>query len=201
MGVALSNRHLMVRRNVLCYTTIILFTNPLTVGFADGVSRSFCKLLAGLGDHSCQYLATNLASSSQPAPVLPLNLTPAITSVSSKSQLVQTFLKLILAYTSLPGYHGVDEEESELTLGFWYLFQEALWNVDADADQEEVESPEHIKAERDQWTVAKAVYTELVKVLRRKVIWPPVSVLNGWARGKSLHKRNSWKAKLRIILL
>lgn len=128
-------------------------------------------------------MASNLASPALASPVLPEGLRPV--PLPPKSQLVQNFLKLLLAYTSLPGYHGVDEEESELTLGFWYLFQEALWNVDADVDEEEVETPEHVKAEKDQWTVAKAVYSELVKVLRRKVVWPPVSVLNGWARGVS----------------
>ncbi|CAL1698588.1 unnamed protein product [Somion occarium] len=157
-----------------------LIEQTLSAGFADSVSRSFCKLLAGLGEHSNQYLASSLASSVVPSPVLPDIL--ASPSLPTKSHLVHNYLKLLLAYTSLPGYHGVDEEESELTLGFWYLFQEALWNTDAELDQGEVDAAEHIKAEKDQWIVAKAVYSELVKVLRRKVVWPPADVLRGWTR-------------------
>lgn len=33
-----------------------------------------------------------------------------------KADLVQNFLKLLLAYTSMAGYYGLDEEESEMTL-------------------------------------------------------------------------------------
>ena len=45
-----------------------------------------------------------------------------------------------MAYTGMPGYYGVDEEQSEMTLGFWYLFQESLWSIGPDEydDEEEV---------------------------------------------------------------
>jgi len=49
---------------------------------------------------------------------------------TTKGHLVEDFLRLVLTYTRLPGYYGVDEEESEMTLGFWYLFQEALRSTD-----------------------------------------------------------------------
>lgn len=103
---------------------------------------------------------------------------------------MQTFLKLILAYSSLPGFYGVDEEESEMTLGFWYLFQEALWSVDYTLDDGEEEHShgrplldDEAKKEKQHEIVAKAVYSELVQALRRKVIWPPASILNTWAKG------------------
>lgn len=70
-----------------------------------------------------------------------------------------------------------------MTLGFWYLFQEALW---ASSDQEsegETDTAALEKHEKEQWTVAKAVYTELVKVLRRKVVWPAANVQQTWAKG------------------
>ena len=35
----------------------------------------------------------------------------------------------MLIYTGFPGYYGVDEDDSEATLGFWYLLQESLWEV------------------------------------------------------------------------
>ena len=41
-----------------------------------------------------------------------------------------------------------------------------------------------MERERDMMPVAKAVYMELVSVLRRKVVWPPRAVLNGWPRGE-----------------
>ena len=80
----------------------------------------------------------------------------------------------------------VDEDESEMTLSFWYLFQEALWNSDYGFDYAEDgdEGQQGVERERDMMPVAKAVYMELVSVLRRKVVWPPRAVLNGWPRGK-----------------
>lgn len=117
----------------------------------------------------------------------------------AKSHLVHTFLRLILAFTGLPGYFGVDEEESEMTLGFWYLFQEALWgteyqdakdlvgdNINEIGDNDRSVGGNNDAAmdtrEKEQVRVAKEVYIELVQVLRRKVTFPPPSA--GWNKGK-----------------
>jgi hypothetical protein len=117
----------------------------------DDTASALCRLLAGLGDHSTAYLAKNL-----------------------NAPLVQAFLHIVLSFTALPGSYGVDEEESERTLGFWYLLQEALW---------EVEFPPEIEVtrEKEMWVLAKAVYAELVAALRTKVRWPPPAT--GWAKG------------------
>lgn len=81
-----------------------------------------------------------------------------------------------------------------MTLGFWYLFQEALWSVDYSFEDEDGEDElgtgrppleEESEKEKQQNLVAKAVYGELVQVLRRKVVWPQPSILSGWAKGKS----------------
>ncbi|KAI0791113.1 ARM repeat-containing protein [Abortiporus biennis] len=152
----------------------------VTSGTADAISHSFCKLLCAIGDHSTNYLAANLASSSKASPVFPSGPIQDISSLPSRSELVHTYLKLLLVYTSLPGYYGVDEEESEMTLGFWYLFQEALWNMEADSEDGSEDAQRN--AEKDQWNIAKAVYSELVQVLRRKVVWPGRTELNKWTR-------------------
>lgn len=71
-----------------------------------------------------------------------------------------------------------------MTLGFWYLFQEALWaSSDNDSDQEE-DNAKLEKSEKEQWVVAKAVYSELVKVLRQKVVWPSANGSQHWAKGE-----------------
>jgi hypothetical protein len=85
-------------------------------GSVDGMSYSLCKLLVALGDHSTMYFASNITSSK------PVHGTLSGT-VYSRGHLVQKCLYLLLRYTGLPGYYGVDEEASEMTLGFWYLFQ------------------------------------------------------------------------------
>jgi len=117
----------------------------------DHTASALCRLLAGLGDHSTTYLTENL-----------------------NTPFVQAFLHLMLSFTALPGSYGVDEEESERMLGFWYLLQEALWAV---------EFPPEVEAtrEKEMWTLAKAVYAELVAALRTKVRWPPPPT--GWAKG------------------
>ena len=92
--------------------------STLQKGDVDEFSHSVCKLFAALGDHSALYLAANISSQ-----------TPVFGD-KTKGYLVQSFLRLIMSYTGLQGYYGVDEEESELTLAFWYLFQEALWSAD-----------------------------------------------------------------------
>jgi hypothetical protein len=78
-----------------------------------------------------------------------------------------------------------------MTLGFWYLFQEALWSVDysyeeGDDEFENGRPPldEETEKEKQQNLVAKAVYSELVQVLRRKVVWPQTSLLNSWTKGR-----------------
>ncbi|CAA7262307.1 unnamed protein product [Cyclocybe aegerita] len=144
----------------------------------SSISHSLCKLVVALGDHSTSYIATNI-SSSYPVPTGPS--TPPTT----KGHLTQNFLRLLLAYTGLPGYYGVDEEESEMTLGFWYLFQEALWSTDyyieeGAEDRSSVPPDTGEGGESKQVLMAKAVYTELVKVLRRKVAFPPPG--SGWSR-------------------
>ena len=159
-------------------------------GFVDDVSRSLCKLLVALGDHSAMYFAKNIAAPAQVAqpPPCPFPLPSPLPAVS---HLVQNFLRLLLAYTALPGYYGVDEDESEMTLSYWYLFQEALWNSDYGFDYAEDgdEGQQAVERERDMMPVARAVYTELVSVLRRKVVWPPKAVLNEWARGERSYRR------------
>ncbi len=118
----------------------------------DESASALCRLLAGLGDHSTDYLAENL-----------------------HAPLVQAFLHLVLSFTALPGSYGVDEEESERMLGFWYLFQESLWTAEFAGD-----GPQR---EKEMWALAKAVYAELVAVLRNKVRWPTSP--SGWAKGAS----------------
>jgi hypothetical protein len=117
----------------------------------EPTTSALCRLLAGLGDHSTTYLAENL-----------------------NTPLVQAFLHLMLSFTALPGSYGVDEEESERMLGFWYLLQEALWAVEFPPEAE-------VAREKEMWALAKAVYAELVAALRTKVRWP--SPPTGWAKG------------------
>ncbi|KAI0772392.1 ARM repeat-containing protein [Trametes elegans] len=156
--------------------------STLDSGFVDDISHSLCKLLVALGDHSTMYLAKNLAS---PAHVKPVPCPfPVPTPAPTVAHLAQNFLRLLLQYTALPGYYGVDEEESEMTLSFWYIFQESLWNVDYgfDVAEDGDAGNEAEERDRDMMPVAKAVYSELVTVLRRKVVWPPRPVFNEWTR-------------------
>jgi hypothetical protein len=109
---------------------------------------------------------------------------PSVPANTARGRLVQSYLRILLAYTSLPGFYGVDEEESELTLGFWYLFQEALWSLDNDeSDDDAAATGQPTRQEQDQWSVAKAVYVEVVRVLRRKIVWPNAVTLSSWTKG------------------
>jgi hypothetical protein len=139
----------------------------------DEIASGLCRLLAGLGDHSTTYLTENL-----------------------NAPLVQAFLHLVLSFTALPGSYGVDEEESERLLGFWYLLQEALWSIEFPPESE-------ASQEKEMWDLAKAVYAELVAVLRTKVRWPiPPS---GWTKGarvlscpRRTEGRNGWSLQIRL---
>lgn len=145
-----------------------MLTNPAG-GFVDSVSHSFCKLLVALGEQSASYFATNITSRTTLSPSGP-----------TKSYLVQAYLRTLLSYTGLPGYAGLDEDESEITLAFWYLFQESLWTADYHPDfDEDGTGPSGLEGE--QATVTQALYRELVQILRRKVIWPSGS---SWSRGR-----------------
>jgi hypothetical protein len=133
----------------------------------DDIASAFCRLLAGLGDHSTSYLALNL-----------------------DAPLVQSFLHLMLSFTALPGSYGVDEEESERTLGFWYLLQEALWTAEFPPETE-------ITREKEMWVLAKAVYAELVAALRNKVRWPPPTT--GWAKGAWISSYSRLSETVRVL--
>jgi hypothetical protein len=189
-------------------------------GTVDEVPHSLCKLLVGLGDHSTSYIAANIASStpissiSIPTPIasmstpIPIHLPPSNTHThpqKTKGEVSQTFLRLLLAYTGLPGYFGVDEEESEVTLPFWYLFQEALWSTDTESDsgvyghghgrwEDGGGAGADVSGDKEGYNhdhaaqvgMAKAVYSELVRVLRRKVVFPLSQGGgngNGWSKG------------------
>ena len=132
----------------------------------DDTASTLYRLLAGLGDHSTTYLAENLHAA-----------------------LVQAFLRLVLSFSALPGNYGVDEEESERMLGFWYLFQEALWVVEFPSESEVV------ACEREMWALAKAVYAQLVAVLRNKVRWPTPP--SGWAKGVRLSRCLKGRKRIR----
>lgn len=91
-----------------------------------------------------------------------------------------------------------------MTLPFWYLFQEALWSTDTDSDSgfyvrwdegggevdasvagEGAYKEGHARVHTAQVAMEKAVYSELVRVLRRKVVFPPPGSAsgNGWSKG------------------
>ncbi|KAG6908732.1 hypothetical protein DXG01_003577 [Tephrocybe rancida] len=153
----------------------------LQSGDVDEIARSLCKLVVALGDHSSAYLAANLASNT---PVTPLSQTPGAPAPPTKTrgELAQSFLRLLLAYTGLPGYYGVDEEESEMTLGFWYLFQEALWSTDYYIEPgEESRESTPVSGSEEVQAMSKLVYSELVRVLRRKAAFPGKGA--GWSKG------------------
>lgn len=156
---------------------IQLCINVFRIGASvDEISHSLCKLLVALGEHSIAYFATHLT-------------TPR----------VQNFISLLATYTALPGYYGVDEDESEMTLSFWYLLQESLWSVDYSSQ------PDPVEAALDDWAeslgasaqtateaeeqepvshgAAVPIYQALVQVLKRKVTWPPKSILVSWTKG------------------
>jgi hypothetical protein len=82
----------------------------------------------------------------------------------------------------MPGVFGVDEEESDIALQFWYLFQEALWNIDWTEVEWSTSNGANSNPEKATQELARAVYKELVQVLRRKVVWPERDF--GWTKGK-----------------
>ncbi|KAK0494340.1 armadillo-type protein [Armillaria luteobubalina] len=132
----------------------IIVENTLRSGLVDEVSHSLCKLLAELGDHSTPYFARSIASKARVDPLEAYQSVVPNPSAKTKGQLTQRYLRVMLDYTGLSGYFGADEETSELTLGFWYMLQEALWDL--------------------------TVYVELVKILRRKTTFPPRG--HGWSK-------------------
>lgn len=130
-----------------------------------------------LGDHSAQYFASNLASVALVPP--PSTLFSSPTAPRTKAELIQCYLKLVLAYTDFPGHYATEEFVSEQTLAFWYLFQEALWNNDyyfEDGSNQAAEEAAIRNAEQgdggEGMKIAKQVYADVVRALRRKVCWP-----------------------------
>ena len=87
-----------------------------------------------------------------------------------------------------------------MTLSFWYLLQESLWSVDWTTEEDGGVGVQEAALldwaestsgnEKDEQTTtnsnimaATPIYTELIKVLRRKVTWPRQTELATWPRG------------------
>lgn len=152
-----------------------ILQNTLQTGNVDEISHSTCKLLSALGDHSTAYLCQNVVNNTVPTLSSEYgNIFPP--GQKTNGQLVQNYLRVMLDYTGLPGYYGVDEESSELTNTFWYLFQESLWETSW------ADHPESLAGDPN--AVVKAVYVELVRILQRKCQYPPEG--HGWPKGKLL---------------
>lgn len=170
-----------------------ILTEPLLLWFAqwgpsimseamrngpDESANALCKLLVGLGDHSSEYLAQNIACTRPINPAFNPVSAPSSSSLPTRAQVVQNFMQLMLSFASLPGFYGVDEEESEMTLGFWYAFQDTLWDVEVPAEDQAYQSG----GSDGMMTVSKTVYAQLVTALRNKVRWPHGR--SGWAKGR-----------------
>ncbi|KZO91650.1 ARM repeat-containing protein [Calocera viscosa TUFC12733] len=115
-----------------------ILNESIEAGMPDEKTHSLCKLLIAIGEHSSVWLADHLGETR-----------------------VTNFLNLVLSFTNYPGVYLIDEEESEVALPFWYLFQESL-----------MESPHVAYPESPEWEMAKSLYTQLVIVLRKKAAWP-----------------------------
>lgn len=136
-------------------------------GDVDDVTHSLCKLLAALGEHSTGYIVANIAST---RPV-------SVAQDKTKGALSQLFVQAMLAFVGLPGHFGIDEETSDQALAFWFELQESIWDGD-DGDEDQQEGG----GEAEKMVVMKAVYVELVKVLKRKVTIPLPGKQN-WTKG------------------
>src|SRR5690349_17616805 len=121
-------------------------------------TSAFCKLLCALGDHSVDYFATHLDDAK-----------------------TQAFVRLMLDFTGLPGWYGVDEDESDACLHYCYLLQESLWAIDFSNPVEDGDGWD--RTEGRHWAFAAQIYKEVQEVLRRKVTWPRKDVLKGWPKG------------------
>ncbi|KAG8960035.1 hypothetical protein FRC05_007133 [Tulasnella sp. 425] len=128
----------------------LILQESLSNGGPDETSHAFCKLLLALGDHSTDYLVSKI---DQP--------------------LVQTLLKVLLGFTGFPGWYGVDEDESEMTLQFWSALQDSI--IDSEFGDEDSTAKQ---------ASIKALDLELVLTLVRKARWPTVEEgIRTWAKG------------------
>ncbi|KIO27349.1 hypothetical protein M407DRAFT_73314 [Tulasnella calospora MUT 4182] len=127
----------------------LILQESLSSGSPDETSHAFCKLLLALGDHSTDYLVSKI---DQP--------------------LVQTFLKVLLGFTGFPGWYGIDEDESEMTLQFWSALQDSI--IDSEFSDEDSTAKQ---------ASIKALDLELVLTLVRKARWPTVEEgFRTWAK-------------------
>ncbi|KAG8848646.1 hypothetical protein FRB96_001053 [Tulasnella sp. 330] len=127
----------------------MILQESLTAGAIDEISHAFCKLILALGEHSAVYIAEHMLDPN-----------------------VQTLMRVILGYTGLPGWFGVDEDESELTLSFWFSLGEAVLDSDFGPDSEPT-----------RYATIQAVLVEMVLTLVRKSRWPTAAEgLGSWAK-------------------
>ncbi|KAJ7604267.1 armadillo-type protein [Roridomyces roridus] len=149
--------------------------------------RSSSKLLVALGEAGVEWVAGSIVDPTRVA------LTDA--SVAGTSQmgmeaqgptrgfLARHFLRVMLALTAVD-HDDEDEDEDEegdSALGFWYLLQEALWEIpegnEYEDDGEDGEPKAESPAQKARAAHSTAAYAALVRVLRSKVVWR-----RGWGK-------------------
>ncbi|KAJ7493752.1 armadillo-type protein, partial [Mycena latifolia] len=176
-------------------------------GYDKARLRAHGKLLVALGDAGVEWVAGHL-----------VDVTPVAVEDASapRAELAQGFLRVVLALTAVdPGGAPLpspssqsreedddDDEEDEsgdagAPLGFWYLLQEALWEVPPEnaylfassSSSSSSQFPSSSSHSVARAAHAQGAYVALVKVLRGKVVYPSVGTGGGKAWSKERLER------------
>lgn len=122
-------------------------------GEADEIAIALFKLIAAVFEHSYTDIVETIA--------MPRSI---------------RLLQRLLLLTCFPGYHGVDEQFSEVGLPIWSYLQEEISDNGIVATQSGFGDP--------RWPVVKDVFGALVDGLLRKIELPPADELRSWPKGK-----------------
>nr|KAJ3422889.1 Serine/threonine-protein kinase 16 [Polyrhizophydium stewartii] len=118
----------------------------------EGVARVICKMLAEMAENNTEYLWDHILE-----------------------EHVQALLAMLLDIVSFPGFHGVDQNVSQLPFYFWFVFQEAVSQgielLPADDRNPKSDAKE---------AVAMQLFQQLLERLCLQAQFPPAAELQSW---------------------
>lgn len=137
----------------------------------EETARLIAKLLTTFGETYTDYIVSQLARPD-----------------------IYWLITMVIRLTGFEGFFPIDQEVTEITLNFWYIMQETLFDECILPVQQSAPSDQDNETEK-LWKfncgqAALAIYRELVEILTKNACYPDEPTWESWNKGKKEPKTN-----------
>lgn len=137
----------------------------------EETARLIAKLLTTFGETYTDYIVSQLARPD-----------------------IYWLITMVIRLTGFEGFFPIDQEVTEITLNFWYIMQETLFD-ECILPVQQSAPPDQDNETEKLWKfncgqAALAIYRELVEILTKNACYPDESTWESWNKGKKESKTN-----------